>query len=79
MSKPFYLKKIQFSVNTISMSKTVPFQTIQFNISTQFSSVEPTDRALSFWARVDLRATAMKGCSAFTKAPASLEPQHQIV
>ena len=27
---------IQFSVNTVSMSKTVQFQTIQFSISTQF-------------------------------------------
>ena len=27
---------IQFSVSTISMSKTVKFQTIQFSISTQF-------------------------------------------
>ena len=27
---------IQFSVSTVSMSKTVPFQTIQFSMSTQF-------------------------------------------
>ena len=27
---------IQFSVITVSMSKTLPFQTIQFSISTQF-------------------------------------------
>ena len=27
---------IQFSVSTVSMSKTVQFQTIQFGISTQF-------------------------------------------
>ena len=27
---------IQFSVRTVSMSKTVPFQTIQFSISMQF-------------------------------------------
>ena len=27
---------IQFSVSTVSMSKTVQFETIQFNISTQF-------------------------------------------
>ena len=30
-------------------------------------------------ARVDLGAMAMKGYSAFPKAPASLEPHHQIV
>ena len=30
-------------------------------------------------ARVDLVAIAMKGYSTFPKAPASLEPHHQIV
>ena len=34
---------------------------------------------LPFQARVDLGARVMKGCSAFSKAPASLEPHHQIV
>ena len=29
------------------MSKTVPFQTIQFSISTQFNSIQPIDRTLS--------------------------------
>ena len=29
------------------MSKTVPFQTIQFSLSMQFSSIQPIDRALS--------------------------------
>ena len=29
------------------MSKTVPFQTIYFSISMQFSSIKPIDRALS--------------------------------
>ena len=36
MPKQFYIKVIQFSVSRVSMSKTVPFQTIQFSISTQF-------------------------------------------
>ena len=36
-------------------------------------------QVLPFWARVDLREMAMKGYSAFPKAPASLEPHHQIV
>ena len=31
-----YKKKIQFSVSTLSMSKTVPFQAIPFDVSTQF-------------------------------------------
>ena len=30
-------------------------------------------------AKVDLGAMAMKGCSVFPKAAASLEPHHQIV
>ena len=33
--KQFYIT-IQFSVSTVSMSKTVQFQTILFSISTQF-------------------------------------------
>ena len=60
------------SVSSVLMSKTVPFQLIQFSISMQFSSVYPIDRALP-------GAIAMKGCSAFSKAPESLEPHHQIV
>ena len=32
-----------------------------------------------FEIQVDLGALAMKGCSAFTNAPLSLEPHHQIV
>ena len=35
------------SNNSVSMSKTVSFQTIQFRISTQFSSIWPIDRTLS--------------------------------
>ena len=38
---------IQFSVSTVSMSKTVPFQTIQFSLSPQFSSIWPIDRTVS--------------------------------
>ena len=34
---------------------------------------------LPLWARVDLTVMAMKGYSAFPKAPALLEPHHQIV
>ena len=36
-------------------------------------------QVLQFRARVDLGAMAMKGCSAFPNAPASLEPHYQIV
>ena len=34
---------------------------------------------LPFWTKVDKGAMAMKGYSAFPKAPASLENHHQIV
>ena len=34
---------------------------------------------LPLWTRVDLGVMAMKGYSTFTKAPALLEPHHQIV
>ena len=36
-------------------------------------------QVLPLQARVDLRAMTMKGYSAFPKAPALLEPHHQIV
>ena len=38
---------IQFSVSKVSMSKTVPHQTIQSSKSMQFSSIWPRHRALS--------------------------------
>ena len=34
---------------------------------------------LPLWTRVDLGVMAMKWCSALSKAPALLEPRHQIV
>ena len=36
MSKQFYFKQFSFNVSTVSISKTVPFQIIQFSISTLF-------------------------------------------
>ena len=59
------------------MSKRVPFQTIQFGIRTHFSSLWHIDGTLS-GAIVDLGAMAMMGYSVFSKAPAWLEPHHQI-
>ena len=38
---------IQFSTSTLSMSKTLLLQAIQFSISTLFSSIWPIDRDLS--------------------------------
>ena len=72
------IQTIQFSLSTVSMSKTVLFLTIHFCINTQFSSIGPY-QMLPLWARVDLGAIAMKGYFAVPKAPALLEPHHQIV
>ena len=59
MSKQSYLKKNQFRVSRVSVSKTEPFlirclnvktvlfQAIQFSLSIEFSSIWPIDRTLS--------------------------------
>ena len=47
MSKQFYFKQFSIvSVRSLNV-KTVLFQTIQFSINTQFSSIWPIDRPLS--------------------------------
>ena len=64
------------------MSTTVLFPTIQFCISMQFNSIRLTDKTcqvLTLRVRVDLGAMAVKEYSTFPKAPALLEPHHQIV
>ena len=81
--------KNQSLVNTHLNNQTVLFQTFQFSISLLFAlSLDvkqfflPTDRTLlgaSSPARVDLGAITINGYSAFSKAPALLEPRHQIV
>ena len=48
-------------------------QTIIFDAETELFQVLPLH------ATVDLRAIAIKGHSAFSKAPALLEPHHPIV
>ena len=66
----------------ILFCQTVLFQTIQFSINMQLVLFNPLIglyKVLPFRARVDLGAMAMKGCAVFPKAPASLEPHHQIV
>ena len=47
----------------------------------QFSSIKHIEPyiVLTLQARVDMGAMAMKGYSAFPKAPASLESHYQIV
>ena len=55
---------------------------IHFSISMRLVLFNPKIgpyQVLPLRARVDLGAMAMKGYSAFPKAPALLEPHHQIV
>ena len=81
----YVLPTIQLNIShlfTLLNVKTVLFQTIQFSISTHFSSIWSIYRTLSCATtpdRVDLRAMAIKGYSAFPKVPALLEPHNQIV
>ena len=64
MSKQFYFK--QFSSAKLC-------RLVLFN-----PKIGP-NQVLPLRARVDMGAMAMKGCSAFLKAPVLLEPHHQIV
>ena len=73
-------------VHTHLNDQTVLFQTIQFNIITQFKCQTLLFEAwigpyqvLPLRARVDLEVMAMKGYSAFPKAPALLDLHYQIV
>ena len=62
--------------------KIVLFQTIQFSISTQFSSIWPIDKILSVATTPDQSGPGSdgnKGYSAFPQALELLEPHHQIV
>ena len=64
------------------MSKTVLFQIIQFSISTQFISIGPINRILSFATNLgqsESGSNTMKRYSASPKPPALLEPHPQIV
>ena len=70
------------------MSKTFLFQAIQFSQTIHFSIsmplvlfnpyIEPY-QVLPHWSRVDLGAMAMKGFSAFPKAPVILEPHYHCL
>ena len=69
--------------------QTILFQTIQFSISLLFAQFKCQTvlfdpligpyQVLLLRTKVDLEAIVMKAYSAFSKAPALLEPQHQIV
>ena len=66
----------------IQFSQSVLIQKIQFSISMYLISSNPLigpNQVLPFQATEDLGKMTMKACSAFPKAPASLEPHHQII
>ena len=74
MSKQFIFKQFNCAWVHVLNIKTNIFQSVQFSISTQFSSFLPIDRPyrmLSFRTTVDLWAIAIKGYTAFPKAPTS--------
>ena len=70
-----------FVYTQLNVLKKILFQTVQFSISTLFSSIGQIelniDRILSR-ARVDLGAMSIKEYSAFLKAPALLDLHHQF-
>ena len=64
------------------MAKTFLFQAIQFSLSIQFSSILPIDRTLSGATAPGQSEPGSNGNEeyfTFPKAPALLEPRHQIV
>ena len=80
--KHFYFKLFKQLYVTIQLSVNTVLQTIQFSIRmllVLFNPLIGPYQVLSHQARVDLGAMAMNGYSAFSKAPALLEPHHQIV
>ena len=94
MSKTDQFQIIQFSIRTqfkckySVIVKTFLFQAIQFNQTIQFSINIPLVlfnpwigpyQVLPCRASVDLEAMAIKGYSAFPKAPVLPGPYHQIV
>ena len=82
MPRRFYFRQFSLALAQSLSVKTILFQTIQFSVSTQFSSIYTIDmtyQPLSHRVRVDLGAMAIKGCSAFPKSSALLKSHHQIV
>ena len=72
MSKQFYFKQLSLAY------KPIPFQVIQFSISAQFSSVWPISGATTP-GQSESGSDGSEGVLRFPKAPALLEPHHQIV
>ena len=84
MPNPFLHKKFdfkQFSLAWVQFQcQTVPFQTLEFSRSTQGPIYGSKNyQVLPLQTRVNLGVMTMKGYSTFSKAPALLEPNHQIV
>ena len=77
MSKQFYFKQFVFAHKKSSISK-------QFSLASVrrlflFDSLIGSYQRLPLRDRVDLEVMAVKEYSKFPKAPAFLEPSHQIV
>ena len=80
--KQFHFQQFSLALVHSLNIKTLLFQAIQFSLSAQFSSVWSIDKTLSGATTLGQsgpRAMAMKEYSAFLKAPALLEPHHQII
>ena len=76
MSKIVLFQAIRLSICSVL------FQTDQFSIGAQFSSILPIDMTLSGATTPGQSGPGRDsndGYSAFSKAPALLEPHHQIV
>ena len=81
MSKSVLFQTIQFNVNIASMPKKYSLTSNSVLHNYTVSSIWLIDRPplmRAVWARVDLGTMPMNGYSAFPKAPALLEPRHQI-
>ena len=76
MSKQFYFKQFNLAYLRSLNAKTVNSQKHGLVL---FDPLIGPYQVLPLQARVDLGSLAMKEYSAFPKAPALLEPHHQIV
>ena len=82
IQRKFHFKQFSFALIHSLNVKTVLFQAVQFITSMQFSSIRPINRALSGATTPSQRGFGSddnEGYSVFPKAPALLEPHHQIV
>ena len=79
MSKQFCFKQFSLAyVHSLVIYFTVLFQTDQFSISTKFTSFWPIERTLSSATTPGQNGSRRDGNKGVLKAPALLEPHHQI-